>query len=470
MMAGIARTILGLHGWGALAVIFAVPLAESAVLLGFVFPGEIAVMLGGVLASQHRVALVAAMAAAVAGAVLGDTIGYAVGQRWGRALVHGTIGRIVPHKHLDKGEAYLARRGGKAVFFGRYTATLRALIPGLAGMAGMRYSTFALCNVTGGLIWAIETTLVGYVAGAGWRHAATLASRIGLLVIIVLLIGVMCYALARRMAGDPTRIRRIAHRVASTRPAAWAARRFPTQLVWTRRRLDPACPTGLALTCALTLAAISTWIFAGLTQDVLAHDPITHLDRQLQIWVLRHRVGPVTTVMETVTWLGSTLTLVPLLAVASVYLIRAHRDLRSTAHLWIALAGAVLLYQAVKTLIARPRPPATQMILHATGYAFPSGHTTQATTVYALLAVVILTGPMSLSRRVRGAVVTVTIALVLSIGTSRIYLGAHWLTDVLGGYALATAWLAVIIAHRLRSGDTGPGPSEPTSVAAGRST
>jgi membrane protein DedA with SNARE-associated domain len=184
----ITQWILGLHGWAALAIVFAVPLAESSAFVGFVFPGEIAILLGGVLASQHRIPLAAVMAAAVAGAILGDTIGYALGRRWGRTLLHGTLGRIAGRKHLDRAERYLAQRGGKAVFFGRHTAALRVLIPGMAGMSRMPYRTFALYNILGGLVWAIWNTLLGYIAGAGWRHAAALASAIGLLILAVLLL------------------------------------------------------------------------------------------------------------------------------------------------------------------------------------------------------------------------------------------------------------------------------------------
>jgi len=85
-MDNIARHILGLPGWAALVIVFAVPLLESSAFVGFVFPGEIAVLLGGVLAFQHRVGLPAVLAAAIAGAILGDTIGYWVGRRYGRRL------------------------------------------------------------------------------------------------------------------------------------------------------------------------------------------------------------------------------------------------------------------------------------------------------------------------------------------------------------------------------------------------
>src|SRR5256712_12279524 len=127
MLAAVVERILSLHGWVALAIVFLVPALEASAFLGFVFPGEIAVLLGGVLASQGRVSLGAAIAAAVLGAVVGDSAGYLVGRRWGRALLHGTVGRLPIVKrhldrHLDAAQAYVRRRRGRAVFFGRFTA------------------------------------------------------------------------------------------------------------------------------------------------------------------------------------------------------------------------------------------------------------------------------------------------------------------------------------------------------------
>ena len=85
-MGHLADRILALHGWAALAVVFWLPALEASVFVGVVVPGEIAVLLGGVLAFQHRVGLPAVLAAAIAGAILGDTIGYWVGRRYGRRL------------------------------------------------------------------------------------------------------------------------------------------------------------------------------------------------------------------------------------------------------------------------------------------------------------------------------------------------------------------------------------------------
>lgn len=231
-------------------------------------------LLGGVLASQHRIPL----AAAIAGAVGGDAIGYAVGKRWGRGLLHGTLGRLVKDQHLQRGERYLAERGGKAVFFGRFTAALRVVVPGLAGMAGMPYRTFAVYNIIGGAAWASETTLVGYLAGASWRRAEHLASRIGLLLLVLLLLGIGVSVLARALRRRTYSLQAIGDRLATTRPATWARRRFPCQAAWLGRRIDPASPGGLSLTVTLALAAIGAWTFAGITQDVLAGEEAARLD------------------------------------------------------------------------------------------------------------------------------------------------------------------------------------------------
>ncbi len=92
-------------------------------------------LLGGVLAYQHKVSLPAVLVAAIVGAIVGHSVGYEIGKRWGRRMLHSTIGRIVKHEHLDPAEAYLAERGGKAVFFGRFTPPLPFLLPGLAGIS-----------------------------------------------------------------------------------------------------------------------------------------------------------------------------------------------------------------------------------------------------------------------------------------------------------------------------------------------
>jgi undecaprenyl-diphosphatase len=220
-------------------------------------------------------------------------------------------------------------------------------------------------------------------------------------------------------------------------------------------RRDPA------LAGLLTTAAVCAAVFAGLTWYVVARAPATRLDRRAQNFVLGHRVPWLNAVLEAWTWLGSTAVLIPLLLAASGLLWWGRRDRDAVVYLWVALAGAAVLYQTLKVLIGRARPPVSQMLTHTGGYAYPSGHATQAITVWGLLAVLAVT---HLRRRTpRALVLGIATVVIVLVGVSRIYLGVHWVTDVVGGYALGATWIALLLAlpravrtwRRARSGTPG---------------
>ncbi|HZU74123.1 MAG TPA: DedA family protein [Acidimicrobiales bacterium] len=197
-MAFLAHLLSSLGGWRALALVFGLPMLEASAFVGFVFPGETAVVLGGVLASQHRVSLWQVLVAAVAGAIIGDSVGYAVGHRWGEAILRRTAGRLVKQDHIDRARGYVARRGGWAVFLGRFATVLRVLVPGTAGMAGMHYPRFLVFNAAGGTVWAVSFVVAGYLAGASWRVVVHDAGTAGAVVVGVVVVAGLTVMLARR--------------------------------------------------------------------------------------------------------------------------------------------------------------------------------------------------------------------------------------------------------------------------------
>ena len=200
MIDTIATHILALPGWVALLVVFLLPALESSAFVGFVFPGEAALVVAGVVAGQGRVSVVLVILAGVLGAVLGDAVGYFVGRRWGPALLARLPHRFFPPHRVERASTYLAERGGKAVFVGRFTATLRVLIPGLAGMSGMAYRKFALANVSSALGWGVLSVLLGYWGGRNWHHLTSTVGHLALVGVGALVLAAIAAHVVRARA------------------------------------------------------------------------------------------------------------------------------------------------------------------------------------------------------------------------------------------------------------------------------
>ena len=165
MAAWIESVLSSVPNWVVYLTVFLLPFLEASVFLGFIFPGETALVFGGVLASQGEVSLTTVLLLAIVGAITGDAVGYAVGRRYGQGLQASRLGQRIGDDRWRTTESFIHRRGGTAVFFGRWTAVLRAMVPGAAGMAKLPYRTFAFYNALGGTIWAVACVYGGYLVG-----------------------------------------------------------------------------------------------------------------------------------------------------------------------------------------------------------------------------------------------------------------------------------------------------------------
>ncbi|HEX4434742.1 MAG TPA: DedA family protein [Acidimicrobiales bacterium] len=189
MIDRLLQPLLSLHGWPAYVLVGLLVFAEAAVMLGFVFPGETAAILGGVLASKGGVDLTAITAVVVGCAIVGDSVGYAIGERWGPQLLQ--LGPLRKRqKGINTALDQLNRRGPVAVFVARFSAFLRAVVPGLAGLSSMHYRTFLVANAAGGLCWGILYVLLGYFVGQSVEKFTGYASDavLGLIVVVIVVL------------------------------------------------------------------------------------------------------------------------------------------------------------------------------------------------------------------------------------------------------------------------------------------
>lgn len=433
--------LLNLADPWAYLIVFGLAMGESAAFIGLFVPGEATVLIGGVLVYQGRATLPWMIVSACAGAMIGDSIGYWIGRRFGQRLKQSRLGRAVGHERWDKASDYLRRRGGRAVFFGRFIGFLRALIPALAGSADIRYSTFLPFSVAGGAAWGTAFVLLGVVAGKSYRIVEKWAGRASLILAGIVVLAVGLVFLARKIEESRDAIKARLARFNERPRIARMRARYRKQIDFLEGRFDPSRQFGLFLTFGLIVVGAAAWFFGSVLQDVLAKEQLALFDRPAMTYIANHRDPAMNNVMEIVSVAGSVKVLLGLTALAGAWMYFRTRLWRWPLFLSLTVTGAIALYDLIKVLVERPRPE-IEPLLHVGGYSFPSGHATAAAAVYTALAYV-LTRQTSW----KAGVIFWTIAFFSAtvVGFSRIYLGVHWPTDVMAGLTLGTAWTAVTV-------------------------
>lgn len=199
-MSNLIQGIVDLPAWLVLVITGTVVFAEDALFIGFVLPGETLALLAGASAERGHVALVGVLLVVVVAAIVGDTVGYEVGRYLGPWLL-GLPLLERRRQRLDTARRLLIRRGGVAVFVGRWVAFLRTVLPPLAGMARMPYVTFLAWNATGGIVWGTGVVLLGYAAGASYTHVAQgLGGEVAGILLALVIVGVVVWHIRRHRA------------------------------------------------------------------------------------------------------------------------------------------------------------------------------------------------------------------------------------------------------------------------------
>jgi undecaprenyl-diphosphatase len=446
--------------YGYLVILFGV-MAEST---GVPLPGETILLASGVLVQQGHLDLGDAIAFGILGAVIGDQIGYWVGREGGRPFVlrWGRYLFITPQR-LARTEAFFERHGGKAVFLARFFSGLRVFGALVAGISRMRWMTFLIYNALGGAVWATAVVLLGYFLGSSLALVERWLGRATLVLALVVAVAVGFYLAYRWAARNRARLVGWGEALLAYPQVARLRRRYDAQLRWLLRRLTPGQYLGLHLTVGLLAAAGSLWLFGGVVEDLLTGDPLVRFDRALDDYLHSLATPHLTTFFLVVTAFGSTVAMVLLGVVVAALL--AWRRLWTLLWTWIAaVAGSALLNWLLKGLFQRPRPHFVHPLVVETSYSFPSGHAMESFVVYGMLAYLAVLWLRSWEARV-GAVCGATLVVVL-ISFSRMYLGVHYFSDVVAGYAAGGVWLSALITGEetiRRGGKHGNESKSPTS-------
>jgi undecaprenyl-diphosphatase len=413
--------------------VFAASFLEAVAVIGTVVPGSTVVFAGGVLVGLRALDPWLAAGASIAGAILGDGISYWLGRHY-----HGAIRSMWPMYRYPglfaRGEAYFAAHGGKSVFLGRFLGPLRAIVPVIAGMVNMPPAHFYLMNVLSALAWAAAHLLPGVLFGASLQLAGAVSSRLVVLLAAVV-IGLWLFATIIRLVlrwGVPhvirLRERLFVHASASHGPLA----RLVLPLI------DPVRREPFALLVAATLMVAGAWLFLGVVEDVVTNDTLVDVDRGIYESLQGLRTDWGDDLLVTVTQLGSPYVVIALIAAVALWLAITRR-FRTLAY-WIAAPlFAELLVWTLKYALGRARPDTPYAIVDE--YSLPSGHAALSLVVYGFLAFLIGHGKPRWQQTALGLAAA---AIALLMGFSRLYLGAHWFSDVIASFGLAIAWMGLL--------------------------
>jgi undecaprenyl-diphosphatase len=219
-------------------------------------------------------------------------------------------------------------------------------------------------------------------------------------------------------------------------------RRVRLLLQYLQARLSPQGALGLSLTFGALLLIVASWLFGALLKDILIQDLLLGMDRQVAQWLHAHATPFVTTVMLIISALGSGYA-VTVIALGLALLLGWHRAWERLLVLVLTVPGGAGLNALLKHAFRRARPLFDDPLLVLTTYSFPSGHAMAATVLYGLLVVYAVRHLRQ--RRARLLVASAAAVLIVLVGFSRLYLGVHYLSDVLGGMAVGVVWLTMCL-------------------------
>jgi undecaprenyl-diphosphatase len=429
-----ATALIASHPNFAYAAVFLLALSESLPIVGIVVPGTAVILAISALVPSGVVTLWPLLVAATTGAIVGDGLPFWVGHRYRREILEVWPLSRYPEL-IAQSEMFFARHGDKSIFLARFTPGVRAFVPLLAGMLGMPAIRFYVANILSALAWAPSNVLPGVIVGESVDLFGAAAKPLGiLLVLLIVLIWTTTHAVRLAVRrGVPLLL------AAIETLRAWAATGDSRWKRTVLSLLDPARPGmgGLALLAFMLVGA--AWLFLGVLEDVVSGDPLVRADVSIYQALENLRTAPGDAVMIAWTEIGDTAVVVTV--TSTVFLWLAWKRAWRTAVYWLAaIAGASALNTMIKVALHRARP-GEPLYTGWSALSFPSGHSTVNLVLYGFLAFLI---GRELHPRWRLPVAFGAAVFVLLIAFSRIYLGAHWLSDVVGGLAFGMVWLTAL--------------------------
>ncbi|RDH85423.1 MAG: phosphoesterase PA-phosphatase [endosymbiont of Escarpia spicata] len=413
-------------------MVFLVAFSESVAVVGLLVPGVVMMFGFGALVATGTLAFWPVFWWAVGGAIAGDGLSFWLGRHY-KDRLHNLWPFSRHPETLQRGTEFFRKYGGKSVAIGRFFGPVRAIIPLVAGMLEMSAWRFFFANSLSALIWAPAYLLPGIVFGASLELAAEVAFRL----VAVLLLGVggiwLIFSVSRRLF---RLIRPHATRIVQT-ITNWGAR-HPFLGEISSALGNPAHPEARGFGILATLLLLGTFLFGLLAAMVLEGTLISQPDHWVFNGLQSLRNPWSDNLMLHLSRFADLSTISVVTLAVGIFLIREHH-LPALQHWLAAVLFGLLTPLLLKYSLQIPRP--MEGIEGLGPWAFPSAHVLRATVTYGFLAILIA---RTLSLNLRWLPYSLASSIIAGVALSRLYLGAHWLSDVVASLLLGTAWIAAL--------------------------
>lgn len=415
---------------------------ETGAFIGLIAPGETTILVGGVVAGQGEIDIVALIALVWACAVAGDLTSFYLGRRLGRGFLekHGSKVSVTPDR-LVKVERFFDKHGGKAILLGRFVGLVRAIAPFLAGSSGMPLRRFTPYDVIGAGLWGSTFCLLGYLFwqsfGTVLNYAKTGTLALGSLIVVVS--GIVALVRFLRAPANRARVRAWVEAQERRRvigPVIGLVMRRgqqPARFVW--HRVTPG-DLGLELTTLLAVAAVGAFAVAGYAVALGPGDVTPGDVRGLEV-VDALRASWLTDVARVVSALGLLWVTLAAVVVACVALM-LKRGVLEAAAIGSGYALMLVVEALVRSSENRMRPPGG--LVETTTASFPSAHVAHS---LAWVAIAVAVARVLPGWGARAGVVVLSVVLVAAVAFTRMYLRVHYFSDVVAGAGLGAACFAL---------------------------
>lgn len=389
-----------LNHWG-YWIILAASLSEASPGFGILIPGQTIVILGGFFVKMGALDMGGVILVSAVGAIVGDLTGYVLGRKYGYSFI-AKYGKYFFFKEdrFETVKNLIQNHAGKTLVFGRFNSFTRAFAPFAAGSSNVPLGQFLIYNFIGGISWAVTFVLMGYVFGKSYEVASRYLGKFIFIAVVLGLLFIFLYRFINKR-----------------------------KHIFTRYHLY-----------MLVFNLFSLYLFAKMIEDVTDQEWITRVD----VWVNAKMVllwNPLLNkLMVTITTIANPVRLL----IASIVLLGVLVLKKKWYYSWLlffSMTGGLLFELLVKLIIHRARPE--NALIAVSGYSFPSGHATMSLIFFSMVLYAFKNDIRN--KALRGVFIAANIILFVLIGSSRVYLDVHWLSDVIAGFSLGLFWLTLMI-------------------------